>query len=116
MPFATEESKGVKIIRVKEKRLDTTVAPHLKAELILLLSKEPYKIVVDLQRVEYADSSGLGALLLGLRQARDKNGGLVMLNAQKRVKDLLHIARLDEVLQVFESEEEAVKHLNAPAP
>jgi len=109
MQFSVEEKKGVKILKLNEKRLDTEVAPHLKAELIILLSKEPFRIIIDLSEVEYADSSGLGALLLGLRQAREKESGLVLLNIQKRIKDLIHIARLENVLMVFEDEQEAIE-------
>ena len=112
MQFSVEDIQGVKILRLHEKRLDTTIAPHLKAELILLMSKEPYNLLIDLKNVDYADSSGLGALLLGLRQARDKDGALALLNIQKRVKDLIHIARLDDVLQTFDNEQDAFNYFN----
>lgn len=113
MQFMTEEKRGVKILRLNEKRLDTATAPHLKVELIVLTGKDPCKIIVDLNDVVYADSSGLGALLLGLRQARDKGGRLVLLNIQKRVKDLIHIARLEDVLLSFENEDEAIAYLHS---
>ena len=116
MQFSMEEIKGVKVLRLNEKRLDTTVAPHLKAELILMLSKKPYNILIDLKNVDYADSSGLGALLLGLRQARDKDGSLALLNINKRVKDLIHIARLEDVLRIFDVEEEAIDYINNQVP
>jgi len=103
----------VKVVRLHEKRLDSPLAPKLKTELLMLLSEPPYKILLDLKEVEYADSSGLGALLLGVRQARDKGGKLVLVNVQKRVADLIRIARLDEILPTLASEEEALSLLNA---
>ncbi|MGQ9560710.1 MAG: STAS domain-containing protein [Candidatus Oleimicrobiaceae bacterium] len=115
MDITVEERQGIKVVKLREKRLDSPLAPKLKTELLMLLAAPPYKILLDLGEVEYADSSGLGALLLGVRQARDKGGKLVLTNVQKRVADLIRIARLDEILPTVGSEQEAVVVLNTPA-
>ncbi|MDZ7296226.1 MAG: STAS domain-containing protein [candidate division KSB1 bacterium] len=115
MDYSVEERQGVKVVRLHEKRLDSPLAPKLKTEFLVLLSQPPYKIALDLSEVEYADSSGLGALLLGVRQARDKGGKMVVVNPQKRVADLIRIAHLEEILTTLETEQEAIALLNSLA-
>ncbi len=115
MEFSVEEREGVKVVRLHERRLDSPLAPKLKTEFLVLLSEPPYKIALDLSEVEYVDSSGLGALLLGVRQAREKRGKMVLVNPQKRVSDLIRIARLEEILTTLATEQEAIAVLNAVA-
>ena len=90
MNFLLEEVDDIAVMRLKEQRLDSMVAPDLKAQILILLSNEKRgKIIVDLSQVEYADSSGLGALLFSLRQAREMGTAFVLCGAQKRVLTLL---------------------------
>jgi anti-sigma B factor antagonist len=110
MNFLLEEIDDVKILRIKEERLDSNVAPDLKAQLLMLVNDKS-KVVVELSHVKYADSSGLGALLLGLRQARDNGGHFTVCGAQKRVKSLLKIAQLDGMLKNYENEIQAIEHM-----
>jgi len=108
MKYQVDEVDKVKILRVSEERLDTKVAPDLKTQLLMLITKDS-KTLIDLSQVQYADSSGLGALLLGVRQARDQAASLALIHAQKRVKSLIHIAQLDKLLVNYEDESEAIK-------
>ena len=108
MKFAVEEIQKVKVLHLNERRLDTHIAPDLKAELLILLDQGPHNVLVDLKKVGYADSSGLGALLFGLRQAKAKGGLLKIMGTQHRVLSLIRIAQLEGVLQNFETEEEAI--------
>ncbi len=58
MNFFLEEIDGIKIIRIKEDRLDTNIAPDLKAQLLVLID-EGKSVLLNLEDVQYADSSGL---------------------------------------------------------
>ena len=111
MDFLLEEVDDIKILRINNQRLDSLVSPDLKAQLLILI-KEGSLIVLDLNQVKYADSSGLGALLLGLRQARDVGAQFVLVGAQKRVKSLMQIAQLENILLNFDDENQALEHLN----
>jgi anti-anti-sigma factor len=110
MNFLLEEIDDVKILRIKEERLDSNVAPDLKTQLLMLVNDKS-KVVVELSNIKYADSSGLGALLLGLRQARDNGGFFTVCGATKRVKSLLKIAQLDGMLINYENEIEAIENM-----
>jgi len=109
MNFLLEEVDDIAVLRLKEPRLDSMIAPDLKAQVLVLLSNtNRTKIVVDLSQVTYADSSGLGALLFGLRQSRENGIAFLLFGAQKRVLTLLQIAHLRDVLVNYASEEEAI--------
>jgi anti-sigma B factor antagonist len=111
MDFLLEEVDDIKIIRIKEERLDSHLAPDLKTQL-LVLNKQGGKVIIDLTKTQYIDSSGLGALLLGLRQAKEANTQFAICGAQKRVRNLINIAHLDKVLVNYENEFEAIEAMN----
>jgi anti-sigma B factor antagonist len=112
MKHSMESVKGITIFRLKDERLDSTIASDVKAQLLLLLREDgKAKVLVDLTSVKYADSSGLGALLLGLRQARDMGNSFAIYGAQKRVINLLRIAHLEDVLINYDTEAAALKAL-----
>ena len=112
MNFFLEDVEDIIVLRLKEKRLDSMVAPDFKAQLLVLLnSEDPKDIVVDLSEVEYSDSSGLGALLFGVRQAREQDVEFVLAGSQKRVLSLIQIAHLTDVLVNYDNEHQAIENL-----
>ena len=112
MDFLFEEVNDIKILRIKEERLDSNLAPDLKTQL-LVVNKQGGKVIVDLANTTYIDSSGLGALLLGLRQAKESETLFAICGAQKRVLNLIQIAHLDNVLVNYENEFEAIDSMNS---
>ncbi len=109
MNLLVEGVNDIQVLRVKEERIDSAMAPDLKAQLLVLTKEEGCKVIIDLSETAYIDSSGLGALLLGVRQARESEGDFAIIGAQKRVKSLLQIAQLDNVLKSFKNEFDALK-------
>ncbi len=67
------------------------------------------KIVLNMAGVPYVDSTGLGEVVRTYVTVVNRGGGLRLLRPAKRVQDLLRIARVTDVLQTFESEEDAVR-------
>ena len=96
-------------MRLGDARLDTTLAPDLKTKLLGLAEQDEPQILIDLKEVEYADSSGLGAILFGIRRARDNGGTCKLVNLNNRVLSLIRIAKLDHVIEAFDDEKEALK-------
>ncbi len=99
----------VLVFRIQEERLDGNVAPDLKAELLVAVRNGHHKILLDLSEVTYADSSGLGALLFGQRQARSAGGALKVYGASGRIANLIRIARLESVLENYDDWQEALR-------
>ncbi len=112
MGFITEEQKGVTIIKITDERLDSVIAPQLKSEILVLSNDGIDKILIDLSDVNYADSSGLGSFLFGVRQMKRNNGQFKLFSANDRIMSLVRIARLDKILLYFHNREEALLSFN----
>ena len=69
---------------------------------------ENTKIVLDLAPVEFVDSSGLGAILSILRKVSTGEGDLRVCGANSQVHSLFEMVRLDRILQIFPTRDEAV--------
>ncbi len=109
MGFIKEEQKGITIIKIEDERLDSIIAPQLKSELLFLANDGVRKIVIDLSNVNYADSSGLGAFLFGIRQLKNLGGQLKLLSANDRIMSLVRIARLDGILLNYYNKEDVIQ-------
>jgi len=65
-------------------------------------------ILLNMARVSYMDSSGIGELLSCLTKAREREGSLKLLNISTKIKNLLHIAQILSVFEYFNDEETAL--------
>lgn len=108
MGFIKEEQDGVTIIKIEGERFDSMIAPQLKSEILFLANDGIDKILIDLSDVNYADSSGLGAFLFGIRQLKSIDGQLKLFAANERIMSLVRIARLDKILLNFHNRKEAI--------
>lgn len=111
MSFEKEMRDDVTLIRINDERFDSNISPEIKAELLVSADQGVKSVLVDLNKVSYTDSSGLGALLFGLRQLRNKGGTLRIFGANSRVLNLIRIAKLEQILLHYENEEEALNSL-----
>jgi anti-sigma B factor antagonist len=84
-----------------EGAIDLSVSPEMRAALREIIDQKPKRLVVDLSRVPYVDSSGL-AVLIGAMQAIEHDGGTFFLAApQETVQIILESARLDQYFHLF---------------
>jgi anti-sigma B factor antagonist len=109
MNLKTAVKNNVTILRLQDPRLDNVIAADLKAQLLVLIEEGTKNILIDLAKVEFADSSGLGAILFGIRQARPLNARVKLVNPQSRVLGLIKIAKLDNVIEAYDDEGEAIE-------
>ena len=109
MKYTVDKKEQYVIFTLLEDKLDTSISPQLKSEL-LTVNAEGYKnLVLDMSQVKYTDSSGLSALLVGNRTFGEDGG--IFLNAapQEHVLKLIKISMLDKVLKVVDSQEAAAE-------
>ena len=92
-------------------RLDARTSPNVRAFLQKLIDKEQLKIIVDLEQVPFIDSSGLAALVSGLRVAREKGGIIVLSGAQSQAQIVFRLTMLDRVFSIHPTYEEAKQSL-----
>ena len=89
--------------------LSTAAADKVRS----LLQQGEKRLVVDLGRVPYIDSSGLGELVRAHATAARQGGSLRLLNATRKLHDLLIITKLATVFELYDSEEAAVASFRA---
>lgn len=88
-------------------RLNVTAARGLREQLQSLIESGNTRLVVDLSQVANIDSSGLGALIFGLKEARRRGGDLRVAAANGQVQSVLDLAKLDEFLKSCPTADEA---------
>jgi len=89
--------------------VDITTTPRVRAQLISLLSEGTPHVIVDLEGVDFLDSSGLGALIAGLKLARSRSGELrLVCDRQRSVRKVLEVTGLERVLDRYDSVDAAV--------
>ena len=97
---------GVVVVKPTGK-LNMVAAPMLRKELQGVVEGGQKHIVVDLSGVELVDSSGLGALISGLKAARQAGGDLRVAAPSRQVITVLELTNLNRVLRVHPSAESA---------
>ena len=65
-------------------------------------------ILLNLEKVSYMDSAGIGELVACYKRAKEKEGTVKLLNPSGKVYDLLQLTKLEEVFDTFRSESEAL--------
>lgn len=107
MKLTVDRQDSYAIIRIENDKLNTLVAPDLKAKLTVLNGEDIRNIIVDIKEVNFIDSSGLSAILVGNRLCQSANGVLVIAETSKNVKRLIKISQLDSVLRLIPTLQEA---------
>ncbi|MDW8466202.1 MAG: STAS domain-containing protein [Chloroherpetonaceae bacterium] len=112
MKLTTETKKGLTILKLHEKRLDASIAPHFKSKLALMIEGEGEKyLVIDLSQVQAIDSSGIGSLLLAHRTTLAHDGFAAFVGVREPVRDLLKMTHLDKQLYIFNSIQDVLNNL-----
>lgn len=108
MSFTIDKKEQYCIVHSGVEKLDTQNAPDLKSELVVLAKGGVKNFIIDMSATRYCDSSGLGALLMGKRLCRETGGSFVVSGMQEPVARLVKISKLDSVLNLTPTIDEAV--------
>ena len=87
--------------------VDVYTAPKLRERLVDMVNAGHKQLVVDLSRVEFLDSTGLGVLVGAHRRLRARDGSLDLVCPHERVLKVFRITGLDNVFDIHSSVEEA---------
>lgn len=87
--------------------VDMATAPRLREALLIMVTEGHLQLIVDLSHTEFLDSTGLGALVTGLKRVRSKGGEMRIVCTSPRVCKVFEITSLDRVLALFDSVDEA---------
>jgi anti-sigma B factor antagonist len=108
MNILTETRDGKTVLIPNEERVDAHNAAELKDRILKSLEEDGQVLVIDLSRVQFIDSSGLGALLSGFKNANLRASRFALAGIQPRVKSMFEITRLHRVFEIYPSSEEAL--------
>ena len=92
--------------------LDFHSATQLRTELIKFAERQAQKILVDLKKVTYIDSSGLAAFVELFQSMKRYSGKLVLFNLTQGVRNVFEIAKLDAIFKLARDEKEALSLLS----
>jgi anti-sigma B factor antagonist len=100
--------EGGRVIVEAAGEIDVYTAPKLREQLAQLVDAGKYDIVVDLQKVEFLDSTGLGVLVGGLKRVRQHEGTLRLVCNQERILKIFRITGLTKVFPIYDDAATAV--------
>lgn len=80
--------------------IDAYTAPTLKEALLPLTKQADAKIIVDLDKVNYMDSTGLGVFISALKSSKEHASSFKLINLQERVYRLFEITSLDSIIEI----------------
>ncbi len=109
MRLKTENNGNVVVVFVKEERLDAHNSGELKTELNRLFESGSINLIIDLKDVLFIDSSGLGVLVSGYKNASTKSGSIKLSGLQAQVKSMFELTRLHRVFDIFATVDNALE-------
>ena len=102
------EMNGIYLLALDGRLVLGKESTGLRAMIDDLLAAGATRIVINLERVNYVDSAGLGALIETHRKTKAKGGRLVLCNLGPKLRQALEIARLQPMFEISSTEAAAI--------
>jgi anti-sigma B factor antagonist len=102
LSLSTRTVNGCRVLEIGGE-VDVYTAPQLRERLIAMVEAGDRRVVVDLGRVEFLDSTGLGVLVGALKRLRGVDGELSLVCAQERLLKIFRITGLDRVFTLYDT-------------
>jgi anti-sigma B factor antagonist len=108
MAIALDRMGDVTVAVVPMEELDASNAAEFKREVAPLLEATT-KLVLDLSRLRFVDSSGLGAFISCLRKLNAKGGDVKLCAMSKQVRAVFELVRMHRIFDIYGTKEEAAR-------
>jgi anti-sigma B factor antagonist len=108
MDIAVDKPGDVAVALVPIDELDASNVGEFRRDMTPVLQAHS-KLVLDLGRLRFVDSSGLGAILSCLRQTSAKGGDLKLCGMSKQVRTAFELVRLHRIFDIYGTKEEALR-------
>lgn len=116
MNYSIEERYNAVVITLKGNVMGGPEGGKLHENIHELIREGKKNVVVDLSKVKFMNSSGLGMLISALTSLRNAGGDLRLANVADRIQSLLVITKLITVFKHYDSVDEAVKSFETDPP
>lgn len=103
LEITQKEYSAKRVALTVQGRLDATTAPELKAEIKQLVATGFHRLIIDLAGVPFIDSSGLAALVVGLKATRETGGMLKLVGLNDQAMTVFKITLLDRVFEFYQT-------------
>lgn len=107
MDFQTERVDDIMVIELPGKALDASNSQEFERDILPIL-EENEKVVFDMAKLDFVDSTGCGAIVSCLEKVKGHKGQLKMCGLQDRVRDLFKLMQLEWFFDILPSKKEAV--------
>jgi anti-sigma B factor antagonist len=115
MEIRSHEKHGVLVLSLKG-RLDFTTSNTLKEEILKHITEGRNRILLNLNQIDFVNSSGLGTLVSILKEIRLAKGRMALTNLATYVQEIFEITQLSHIFEIFTSEAEAMEtFMTSPA-
>lgn len=113
MNASLEKINGYSVVNVLDERIDAHNSAGLKEMFLRLIEQGEGKIVVQLDKVRFIDSSGLGALLSGHKNlTAKKSGRFILAGCKQQVLSMFELTRLNRIFEIYADLTEALENEN----
>lgn len=110
MDISHHTQDGVLVVTLEADHLDAKDSPTFKQKILDLLATEDVdRVVFDLHRLKFIDSSGLGSFLAILKALHSKGGELKLSGMTKTVRTVFELVCMHKIFEIFNSSEEALR-------
>ncbi|MFW5702102.1 MAG: STAS domain-containing protein [Bacteroidota bacterium] len=109
--MSIEQINGATLITFNEDRLDKLHAVQFKDRMKEIIINNSNKIALDMSKIGFMDSSGLGAIVNSLKLV-GPDGEIVLANVNQPVRQMLDLTRMVRVFRIADSVSEALDYLN----
>ncbi len=107
MAVKIETKSGLTVCYV-EGEIDINTSPDIKKSFDKLITKKTPKIIINLSKVTYVDSSGLATLVEILKNMKSYGGRMRLTNLSPKIKSLFEITKLEKLFEIMADENEAI--------
>ena len=108
LSLSEEQHGDLTVVKVAGE-VDVYTAPKLRDKIMDVVSKGRHDLVIDLGRVEFLDSTGLGVLVGGVKRVRSQDGSLALVCDKEQILKVLRITGLTKVFPIYDTLEEALE-------
>jgi len=105
----TKRTKDDVVILDISGEIDLYNAPEIKDIINSLIEEKKFNVIINLEKVTYIDSSGIGALISSLSNLKKYQGGLKIINVFASVRKVFELTKLTSFFEIYDSEDTAIE-------
>jgi len=108
MTIGRRDVEGITILDLEGRLIAGLDSSLLRERIVEVANQKRLNLILNLKRVEFIDSTGLGTMVMSFTTIQKLGGALKLLNLSKRHIELLVLTKLSTIFEVFDDEQDAI--------